>query len=171
MRRYFTSPLKFKPRTNNSNYNGPHHPNHCVHSHLNSQYTLYSITNTTDLSPGKLAIPLIIHATEEAADNLSRRIQAAERLAQRPLRNSQDKAMHPSPQQPGITCTKNLQTSGNIAVTLSRVFVKDLPFTLQVSRPIIKPSQTFAHLPTLLLSTWTTHRIHQLRISPHHPDK
>jgi hypothetical protein len=36
-------------------------------------------------------------------------------------------------------CAKNLQASGNIAVTLSRVFVKDLPFTLQVSRPIIKP--------------------------------
>jgi hypothetical protein len=40
----------------------------------------HSTTNNTDLSPGKLAIPLIIRAIKEADNNLSHRIQAAERL-------------------------------------------------------------------------------------------
>ncbi len=74
-----------------------------------------------------------------------------------------------SPQQPGITCAKKSQASGNIAVTLSRVFVKDLPFTLQVSRPIIKPSWTFAQPSTSRLSTWMTHCIHRLRCQPPSP--
>jgi hypothetical protein len=73
----------------------------------------HSTTNTTDLSQGKLAIPPITCTIKEADDILSRCIQAAERLAQGPPAELtvylQDKALHLSLQQSGITRTKNLQ--------------------------------------------------------------
>jgi hypothetical protein len=71
-----------------------------------------SITDITELSPGKLKIPSITCAIEEADDICSCTSKLQKDWLDKPWRNLQEKALHLSPQQSGIMCAKNLQGLG-----------------------------------------------------------